>query len=162
MHLPSFSLPPDDLNSLRIVHGSCRKPNAEGMDAMPTIDQIIGTDWKQPSGRPHFLFLTGDQIYADDVSIMLLYMYMDSQKIYMGTSRQETFPPETIQKKLKIDKEQSTSEVVVTNGGTTWSGTLPPAGKRGPLAKHFARFSDSDFDNHLISLGEYFAIYLFG
>ena len=58
-------------------------------------------------------------------------MFIDSQNVFMGTSRQETFPPETIQKKLKINKEQSTSEVVVTNGETTWSGTLPPAGKRG-------------------------------
>jgi hypothetical protein len=161
VHLPSFSLPPDDLNSLRIVHGSCRKPNAEGLDAMPAIDQMVSTDWKQPSDRPHFLFLTGDQIYADDVSIMLLHMFIDSQNVFMGTSRLETFLPETINKKLKIEKEHATSEVVVTNSGTTWSGTLPPAGKRGALAKHFAKFSDSDFHNHLISLGEYCAIYLF-
>lgn len=161
VHLPSFSLPPDDLNSLRIVHGSCRKPNAEGLDAMPTIDQMITANWKQPSDRPHFLFLTGDQIYADDVSSVLLYMFMDSQKIFMGANRQETFSPEKIKKELKIKKEQETSEVVVKNGETNWSGILPPPIKRGPLMKHFAKFSDTDFNNHLISFGEYCAMYLF-
>ncbi len=161
IHLPSFSLPPEDLNSLRIVHGSCRKPNAENLDAMPTIDQMIGTDWKKPSDRPHFLFLTGDQIYADDVSGILLYMFMDSQKVLLGSGRQETFLSEKIGKELSIKKEQQTSEVIPKNGETTWSGKLPPSGKRGPLIKHFAKFSDSDFDNHLISFGEYCAMYLF-
>ena len=28
--LPSFSLPPADLNDLRIIHGSCRMPHADG------------------------------------------------------------------------------------------------------------------------------------
>ncbi|HSI74546.1 MAG TPA: hypothetical protein VK957_01570, partial [Lunatimonas sp.] len=161
VHLPSFSLSPDEINSLRIVHGSCRKPNAEGLDAMPTIDQMISEDWKQPFNRPHFLFLTGDQIYADDVSTILLYMVMESQKAFMGQNQQETFFPEMIKKKLSIKKYQENSEVVVKNGEATWSGILPPPRKRGPLVKYFANFSDDNFDNHLISFGEYCAMYLF-
>ena len=159
--LPSFSLPPDKLNELRIVHGSCRKPNAEGLDAMPTIDKMIATNWTFPSKRPHFLFLTGDQIYADDVSPILLKMFIDSQETLMGVGRQETFDPDKIKKELKIKKEQKTHQVVVNNGETIWTGQLPPPRKRGPLIKHFAKFSDDNFDNHIISFGEYCMMYLF-
>jgi hypothetical protein len=40
--LPSFGLPPEDLNSLRLLRGSCRMPHAEGKDAMPMIDPVTG------------------------------------------------------------------------------------------------------------------------
>jgi hypothetical protein len=80
VHLPSFCLPPDDLNQLRIVHGSCRKAHAEGIDAMPGIDDMILADRTDPNKRPHYLLLTGDQFYADDISPIILHMLMDAEK----------------------------------------------------------------------------------
>lgn len=162
IHLPSFSLPPDDLNALRIVHGSCRKSNAEGLDAMPAIDQMISPHWKNPSARPHYLFLTGDQIYADDVSTILLSMLIDAEKALMGTKKNEKFfLGLELDKELEIDDKSKTHQVVVADGKTIWTGQLPPQGKRAPLIKHFAKFSDDSFHNHLISFGEYCAMYLF-
>jgi len=67
--LPSFSLPPDKLDDLRIVYGSCRRPANEHPDAMPMIDDLIADAklYEDALKRPHQLMLGGDQIYADDL-----------------------------------------------------------------------------------------------
>lgn len=77
--LPSFALPPEDLEDLRIVYGSCRLVANKHYDAMPWIDTLIDDAFKgharddgaplpgAATARPHQLFLGGDQIYADDV-----------------------------------------------------------------------------------------------
>lgn len=164
VHLPSFSLPPDDLNSLRIVHGSCRKPNAEGLDAMPTIDKMISSDWTKPSDRPHFLFLTGDQIYADDVSPILLYMLMDASKALLGNNKEKfSNMDKTVTKKddIKIEKSDKDKKYIsLVNGKPTWNGEEPAPQLRGRTIYHFAGFSEK-FKNHLMTFGEYCAMYLF-
>src|SRR6185503_3761652 len=83
--LPTFSIAPDDLNLLRIVHGSCRKVHAEGLDAMPGIDDMIKADWRDADKRPHYLLLTGDQFYADDIPPIMLYLLMDAEKALFGS-----------------------------------------------------------------------------
>src|SRR5829696_126451 len=70
--LPSFALPPSDLTKLRIFQGSCRKPHAPGIDALSILDDALVATHDKPLDRPHQLFLTGDQIYADDVGAALL------------------------------------------------------------------------------------------
>jgi hypothetical protein len=163
--LPSFSLPPNDINRLKIIHGSCRKPNAEGLDAMPTIDKIIGSDWTRPDSRPHFLFLTGDQIYADDVSPIVLYMLIDAGSVLFGESKQEVFESQRYGKVLKDDEDKNITiedeNITIKNGESIWDGKLPNPMKRGRLIKLFAKFSDSSFHNHLISFAEYCCMYLF-
>ena len=57
---PSFVLPPDDLNSLRLVHGSCRKPHGGTLkaatnptpDQLATLDGLIANDVTDPIKRP--------------------------------------------------------------------------------------------------------------
>src|SRR5262249_47504267 len=89
--LPGFALPPPTLTDLRILHGSCRRPaytypddNAgdRSFDGLAWVDDLI-LEWRRgtatasaldPLVRPHQLFLTGDQIYADDVSSTMLPM----------------------------------------------------------------------------------------
>ena len=70
--LPTFAMPPADLNHLQIVHGSCRKPHGEGRDALSILDGLIAKHHSNADRRPQQLFLTGDQIYADDVADSLL------------------------------------------------------------------------------------------
>jgi hypothetical protein len=53
--LPGFSLPPADLNKLRIIHGSCRQPQGAGRDAFPNLGEIIGFDAPVADDRPHLL-----------------------------------------------------------------------------------------------------------
>ncbi|WP_421789155.1 hypothetical protein [Hyphobacterium sp.] len=72
--LPSFELPAKNRDKLRIVHGSCRKPHGGGIDALALLDGFIGESLKSGNSRPRpqQLYLTGDQIYADDVADLML------------------------------------------------------------------------------------------
>ena len=78
--LPSFIVPPLELNELRILHGSCRNVVGDGYDATPNLDHLLDKSFDKTTknwtpARPHQLFLTGDQIYADegnDIQLNLL------------------------------------------------------------------------------------------
>src|SRR5678815_1644092 len=76
--LPTFATPPSQLTDLRVVHGSCRRSNATLMDGLAWADDFLtrGDAYKDPLKRPHQIFLTGDQIYADDVGRVQLHMLM--------------------------------------------------------------------------------------
>src|SRR2546422_306330 len=50
--LPSFVLPPEDLNRLRILHGSCRKPHGLGKEMLSAIDAMIEHASADPADRP--------------------------------------------------------------------------------------------------------------
>lgn len=136
---PSFVLPPKDLKDLRLLHASCRKPHAEGVDAMAQIDALIqeAVDRTNPTppSRPHQLFLTGDQIYADDVADLLLYLLDDANAALLG--HQEPLP-------------------------NTSPEFLKP-GKRDELARNQCGFTTDEgiSKSHLLRLGEFFAMYLF-
>ena len=157
--LPTFSLPPQDLNRLRIIHGSCRKPHGEGLDALPALDAMIATTWRDPLRRPHQLFLTGDQIYADDVADMLLAMVTDAGNTLLGWQE------------LAV-----TGNTVVPKGLPGVSIPLQEVqpGHRSPTARRLCGLTvqpppeDSQYSDepgadksHLLSLGEYCAMYLF-
>ena len=62
---PTFLGLPAGGDGLRLVHTSCRKPHGGARDAMGLIAGLGDPDGP---GRPHLAILTGDQIYADDVS----------------------------------------------------------------------------------------------
>jgi hypothetical protein len=52
-------MPPDDLNHLRIAHGSCRKLHGGGQDALQMLDDLIEHYAKEPNSRLHQLFSQG-------------------------------------------------------------------------------------------------------
>ena len=54
------------------LHASCRKLHGAGNDAFPQADEALQATWEAPLRRPLRMFLTGDQIYADDVAVPLL------------------------------------------------------------------------------------------
>ncbi len=70
--LPSFVTCPAQLEELVLAHASCRKPHGSGHPALRNLDSLIDDLDGAIEGRPHMLFLTGDQIYADDVATALL------------------------------------------------------------------------------------------
>lgn len=142
--LPSFALPPSDVENLRILHASCRKPHGESADALSGISDILEdaigfTSYQTAIDRPHQLYLTGDQIYADDVSDRLLFMIRDAASVLFQWN--ETLP------------------------GVSSSNVNLRVGRRKSLIKDTAKFSKLDGDqpshSHLIYLTEFFTMYLF-
>lgn len=132
--LPGFVLPPANINQLRLIQGSCRKPNSGGPDLLARLDDLIDASFDDPIARPHQLFLGGDQIYADEVADTLLLMLSDAAKVLVGA---ETLP-----------------------GGSGTAESVPPS-TRSKLILDTARLTTEDSRSHLISLGEYLAMYLF-
>ncbi|MBU2926130.1 alkaline phosphatase family protein [Colwellia sp. C2M11] len=63
--LPSFVI---KKNINKILHGSCRKPHFKSSDALCQVDNLLkGSDFSAEQ-RPSMLMMSGDQVYADDVS----------------------------------------------------------------------------------------------
>lgn len=143
-HLPSFALPPQNLNELRILHGSCRKLHGENLDALAALDKMIREALAQdPKKRPHQLFLTGDQIYVDDVADCMLFMLMDASKTLLGWS--ESLPDVKNIEELLPGKRNN---LATNTAGLTAS--LDKLNQISNLAK-----------SHLFTFGEFMTMYLF-
>ncbi|HEX2373187.1 MAG TPA: hypothetical protein VHO93_04335, partial [Actinomycetota bacterium] len=127
-HLPSFVLPPDRLEQVRLVHGSCRKPHGQRRDALATLDAILAATHADPGTRPQLLFLTGDQIYADDVSPGLLALCQRVGRAALGWPWPEPLP-----------------DAAPTDGFQ-----LAPT-RRDHLVRHRAGFTGPALDCHLMS-----------
>jgi hypothetical protein len=143
-NLPSFALPPQNLNQLRIVHGSCRKLHGESLDAMSGLDKMIHEALIiDPKQRPHQLFLTGDQIYADDVADGLLLILMDASETLLGWS--EPLPDVEKLDELKPGQRNNLATKV--------------AGLTASIDK-FNRITNID-KSHLFTFSEFMMMYLF-
>jgi hypothetical protein len=144
---PTFVLPPERLQDLRIVQGSCRKPHGDGFDALPILDCLIEEMAGQPRHRPHQLFLTGDQIYGDDVADPLLWVASRLGDALLGWEEQ-----------LPVGQREA-------DGIYCKPKELPP-GQRAEVATDQAGFTAglrnkrAKVTSHLLSLGEYYASYL--
>lgn len=147
--LPSFCLPGSTPDKLNIVHGSCRKMHGHGQDALALLDDKIKKSLEDPEGplkkRPQALFLTGDQIYADEVPGFFLRSIasMDGSSI---------FGPNT--EKMKINPDSGATqehEADMVN--------YPPFFRQ-RLVNRYAGFSSQAASNHLLSFEEYAGTYL--
>ncbi|MGF1589017.1 MAG: PhoD-like phosphatase [Pleurocapsa sp.] len=140
--LPTFCLPPQDLNCLRIVHGSCRKPHGGGRDTLSCLDNLIQDAASKANQRPHQLFLTGDQIYGDDVADPMLWLCQGISQLLFGWS-----------------------EELPLQCSSMLSDELPP-GQRSEIARieggmtAMLHGKQDKAKSHLFSFGEYAAAYL--
>lgn len=141
--LPSFALPPAALTDLRIVHGSCRKLHGEGPDSMAIVDRLISGTRENPDERPHQMFLTGDQIYADEVPAAMSAVLTD-----VGIEL------------LTGDMTIHTEHVQLAAGLTPVTQATFPAGERQAVVTTEAKFTTGSGSSHLLSFGEYAAMYL--
>ena len=68
--MPTFFLQgqTDNNKPLNILHDSCRKLRGKGEDCLAIADRLIAASVKNLNKRPSVLFLTSDQIYADDAA----------------------------------------------------------------------------------------------
>ncbi|MDA9557403.1 alkaline phosphatase family protein [Vibrio sp.] len=141
-------------NARSIIHGSCRHPHHSSKDALATLDiQYETTPIEQ---RTNMLFMSGDQIYADDVAGPMLWairQVITALKLYdqpldeapfshdsdLGECTQQLYQRKSILPKSDINHSLYSS----------WR-QKPPS----PV------FTSLTQDNHLISFNEYFAMYL--
>jgi hypothetical protein len=135
--LPSFVLPPEDINLLRVVHGSCRKPHGAGTEMLSALDTILAGSIQRGKDRPQQLFLTGDQIYADDVAPSLLFTLIDAGNFLFSGNEEEVLPGVGIPAR-----------------------ELGP-GERGKVVRYQALLTTTTPHNQLMALSEYAAMYLF-
>lgn len=136
--LPSFVTCPASLDELVIAHASCRKPHGDGHPALQWIDGYIDDLHGAVAGRPHMLFLTGDQIYADDVAAALLPGLSDLGIALLDGVEEVPSPVDT-----------TTIKVNTTE--------LPAAFRQRVTGK--AGFTSDWAASHLIGFGEFLAMY---
>jgi hypothetical protein len=150
--LPSFVTPPARVEQTCFAHTSCRRSGAPDHDALPAVDDLIGTSLTDPFERPQQLFLTGDQIYADDLPARLLQMLSPIALAVVG--------PDEMVNGLAVDLDRYPADDVVDPPLEIEASThiLRARGRKRAL-QQLAGFSTSD-DHHLLSFGEYVAMYL--
>lgn len=140
LQLPGFFIP---AKLRKLLHGSCRKPHGgeNSQDALSYGDDLLTLTYKDLDHRPAVLLLTGDQIYADDVSIALLSMLRKQAEVLIG--KQELLPTGSPDK-------------------PTINPRTEPLHSRMSLLKHYkSGFSSRESQNHLLSFGEFAAMYIY-
>jgi hypothetical protein len=174
--LPSFALPPSELDHLRIAYGSCRRPSYDDGDALAWMDELLESSVGDPRSRIHQLFLGGDQIYADDVATLMMWRVAELGVELVGRDDATDLPIERVKvgqvQTLRVptqppdpDKPNGSYRAELEDE-TIEAGDLPAGGanflvgRRLELTQRSAQFTSSDGDNHLISFGEFAALYL--
>jgi hypothetical protein len=143
--LPSFVLTPVTIDKLNLVHGSCRKAHGPGKDSLAVLDGLIKkavTD-NDPEKRFHQLYLTGDQIYADEVPTILLPAINSLGKELLG-----------IKENLSVKKSGGVTENVEASLANF------PVTRRQRIINNNAKFTSGAAENHLMSFGEFAAAYI--
>jgi hypothetical protein len=153
--LPSFALPPANLRDLKMIQGSCRGTNGHGRDAMAPIDDLLRTLITDPKARPHQMYLTGDQIYADEGAPELVEIINKATGQWLGGDATKCFEQLHIEF-LKTDTEAADNFDVPVDVHH-----LPPS-KRGHLMIEVAHFTSDHTDSHAMGFGEYCGTYLTG
>ena len=113
-------------------------PQLPKRDGMLWVDTLIEHRGPSPMvERPHQLFLTGDRIYADQVSPELLPALNNLAQILVGKEELGADPGGTVFKPAMLEH-------------------FPPA-FRGEIVRRSAAFTTSDGESHLLSFGEFVA-----
>ena len=148
--LPSFATCPTDVADLHLLQASCRNwapdaPNAGrhtelgADDLMTAFDPLIEDNLGKPLSRPHQLFLTGDQIYADEVAGAVLPSLTNLAHELLATH--------------EMIRLEGSAEFPLTTDNF-------PADSRQKLCGESAKFTSVAMASQLIGLGEFYAAYL--
>jgi hypothetical protein len=184
--LPSFAPPPSELTNLNILYGSCRRPLHRDPDALAMVDDLIfGLDpvtsdgrYKNPRARPHQLFLGGDQIYADDVSVIHMPTVIEVGVELIGIQSDqllrdpvEHLPVDEVAKRTapnqaSVNKDFPGTAYAPKAAPSEEDRLIPadrghwPEGRRLRTTLIDAELTSTDGDSHLLSLGDFAALYL--
>ena len=155
--LPSFLAPPATFAptspataaaGLRLAHASCRRPGSGAVDALGGLAPLVADDAR----RPHQLHLTGDQVYADDVTTSFFVLCAALGEELAGLQALPGFPPDP--------RTGGSGPTPVTGAGLPGSRANLPALRRQWLLWQLAGFTGGDTSNHLITFPEFVAHHL--
>ena len=135
--LPTFFLPESKSHSIRLMHASCRKLHGKGRDAAAQLNIALAATPEDFDKRPSALFLTGDQIYADDVDEDVIEGVSMLGRTLLGW--EETVPARPIECAPVTFGRKSRAFVRDDHGFTV---------------------NEKDCANHLLGFGEFAAMYL--
>lgn len=163
---PSFALP-TSLQDSHLYHGSCRKPNGEGRDALEILDADLAQEHGFPLRRAHQLMLTGDQIYADDVDLALAMTLNETAVLLIGDQEElnwnTTAADETADAVDETDPEGERATSASDHGpvrAKLGDRRARPGQRRALLVGRHTGYSTGEREGHLMFLGEFFAMYL--
>jgi hypothetical protein len=131
--LPSFFLPARS-QTLNLLHGSCRLLHSHGEDALLAADELLADSARDLGRRPSALVLTGDQIYGDEVAGPMIGHLTRLGAELLGAGDTTSVP------------------------GVPALDQLPLYGRQ-ELSRGLG-FTSHKAANHLLSLGEFTAMYL--
>ena len=145
---PTAEVTPDDpapvFDPETDVFPSDAYPTFPKRDGMLWVDALIDQRASLPqfrfAGRPHQLFLTGDQIYADSMSAVVLPVLNHVGRVLVG------------------DEDLGSNPVDATTVPATLE-NFPPGFRRGAAVRS-AYFTMSGGSSHVFSFGEFIAHYL--
>ncbi|BAQ09249.1 hypothetical protein OXB_0777 [Bacillus sp. OxB-1] len=135
---PSFHLP--ESSSPNFLYASCRKFHGKGEDSLTAGDELLHTTASRLQERPSALFLVGDQIYADDVASPLFPVIRTIASNFIGEE-------ELSRLDHRLEQHPFHRSLYNVNG-------------RQFIMEQFCRFTSSNPHNHLMTFGEYAAMYL--
>ena len=131
--LPTFFVHSNEV-ARNLMHGSCRQLHGGGEDAFLSAEEALAQAAGDIDARPSALFLTGDQIYADDVAAPLIGHIRSLANALMGQEDATSIPG------MNLDD-------VAVNG-------------RAEIITERVGFTSEKADNHLVSFGEWAAMYV--
>jgi hypothetical protein len=134
--LPTFFLRSRSL-PLNLLYGSCRKLHGPENDCLALADEMIDETLADLKARPSVLFLTGDQIYADDVAGPLIKHLTGLGNELLQWDEEESVPGMPKSSTIDVYQRQKLIE------------------RPGP-----AMFTSEHGHNHLLTFGEFAAMYL--
>jgi hypothetical protein len=156
---PTFRIPS---GKRPIVQGSCRRPGAKGQDAFLALDHHMNGCAKEWT-FPQALFLTGDQIYADDVVEALFDAIQELSPQLLAFHEFIPFSP----------TGRNLNNLVYEDNGFSYATSAanyrftkrdekekPPLDTRRGFCVEVAKFTTGDGEGHLLGLNEYAAMYL--
>ncbi|MFC7061454.1 hypothetical protein [Halobacillus seohaensis] len=118
------------------LYGSCRKLHGKGEDALARADLELEQNPTTLSERPSSLFLTGDQIYADDVADPIISKISNIGELTIGSEEIHPLMDESYCEKINSP------------------------GNRQKIAGNLCRFTSKKASNHLLKFNEYVGMYL--
>lgn len=132
--LPTFFIDGGEGNT-NYLHGSCRLLHGRGEDAALAAEELLRASARDLTTRPSALFLTGDQIYGDEVAGPLIKHLTSLGAELLGERDGASMP------------------------GAPHLSQVPVYGRQ-DLVRERAALTSEKAGNHLLSFGEFAAMYL--